>query len=230
MTLLRETHSIAAMFVLVGMLVAWGVPLAVTAEEAEELVEEEILPAPEEEELGPTVAITPTGLISFDFREAEVRDVLRLFARQVKVNIVTTPNVTGAVSMKLDNVNWRKALELILDVNKFKMTEDKENNIIKVMTADEVQAEPLETKVYPLNYVQAEEALEILKPLLDANEKIQPDKTGNKLVALARPATHQTLEGVIKELDAQTLQVLIEVKFIEASTEPKRTWESSGIS
>lgn len=217
MRLSRKRHGIGLTFLVVGMLVVLGVPLHVVAEEAPEVVEEEVLPPPEE--LGPTVAITPTGLISFDFREAAVRDVLRLFARQVKVNIVATPSVTGTVSMKLDNVNWRKALELILDVNKFKMTEDKENNIIKVMTADEVQAEPLETKIYPLSYVQAEEALEILKPLLDVNEKIQSDKTGNKLIVLAKPATHETLTGVIQELDAQTLQVLIEVKFIEASTE-----------
>ena len=223
MKLSRETHrtggpksGVGVRLLLVGMVAAFAVSFHVAAEEAAEVVEEEVLPP---EELGPTVAITPTGLISFDFREAEVRDVLRLFARQVKVNIVATPSVTGTVSMKLDNVNWRKALELILDVNKFKMTEDKENNIIKVMTADEVQAEPLETKIYPLSYVQAEEALEILKPLLDANEKIQPDKTGNKLIVLAKPATHETLSGVIKELDAQTLQVLIEVKFIEMSTE-----------
>jgi len=72
------------------------------------VVEEVVLP----EEMGPTVAITPTGLISFDFREAAVRDMLRLFARQVKVNIVATPSVQGAVSMKLDNVNWRKAQDL----------------------------------------------------------------------------------------------------------------------
>ncbi len=187
----------------------------IPAGEAEMIVEEEVL----SDEMGPTVAITPTGLISFDFREAAIRNVLRLFARQVKVNIVATPSVQGTVSMKLDNVDWRKALELILDVNNLEMTEDTENNIIKVMTADEVQAEPLETKIYPLSYVQAEEAVEIVTPLLDEKEKIQADKTGNKLIAHARPATHQTLEAVIKELDTQTKQVLIEVKFIEASTE-----------
>ncbi len=183
----------------------------------ETVVEEEVLGP--DEEMGPTVAITPTGLISFDFREAPIRDVLRLFARQVKVNIVATPNVQGTVSMKLENVKWRSALDLILDVNKLKMTEDKENNIIKVMTADEVQAEPLETQIYPLSYIQAEEALEIVKPLLDENEKIQSDKTGNKLIVHAKPATHETLNTVITDLDAQTKQVLIEVKFIEASTE-----------
>jgi type IV pilus assembly protein PilQ len=184
--------------------------------EGEGPVQEEVVGP---EEMGPTVAITPTGLISFDFREAPLRDVLRLFARQVKMNIVATPLVQGTVSMKLENVKWRKALELILDVNKLKMTEDKENNIIKVMTADEVQAEPLETQIYALSYVQAEDAMEVLKPLLDEKEKIQSDKAGNKLIVHARPATHETLSAVIADLDAQTKQVLIEVKFIEASTE-----------
>ncbi len=189
---------------------------ALSPAEAPEVVEEELPPG---EEVGPTVAITPAGLISFDFREASIRDVLRLFARQVQVNIVTTPTVQGTVSMKLDNVRWRKALELILDVNKLKMTEDKENNIIKVMTESEVQAEPLETQIYPLNYVQAQDTITVLQPLLDPNEKIQADTAGNKLIVHAKPATHETLSDVITELDAQTKQVLIEVKFIEASTE-----------
>jgi len=185
--------------------------------EGEEVVEEEVLGP--EEEVGPTVAITPTGLISFDFREAPIQEVLRIFARRVNVNIIATPLVQGMVSMKLENVKWRKALESILDVNKLKMTEDKENNIIKVMTADEVQAEPLETQIYPLSYVQAEDVIKVLSPLLDETEKIQFDKAGNKLIVHAKPATHETLSVVIEDLDAQTKQVLIEVKFIEASTE-----------
>ncbi len=204
-----------------------------------EVVPEEAPPTvAEEETLGPgealaTVEITPTGLISFDFREAPVRDVLRLFAQRVNINIVATPSVTGTVSMKLDNVKWRKALELILDVNKLKLTEDKENNIIKVMTQEEVSAEPMTTKIYSLSYLQAADyevvidtqkktvpgAATILKPLLAESETIQADSAGNKLVVHAIPASHDIVESVLKELDKEIKQVLIEVKFIEASTE-----------
>jgi type IV pilus assembly protein PilQ len=207
--------------------------------EGEGVVEEEVLSSPEE--AGPTVAITPAGLISFDFREAAVRDVLRLFARQVEVNIVATPSVQGTISMKLDNVNWRKALELILDVHKFKMTEDKENNIIKVMTQTEVAAEPMNTKIYALKYLQAADyeaesveylegkkvkvskkmvgAATMLKPLVGKDETIDADAFGNKLIVNAIPATHDRLQAAIDELDKQSRQVLIEVKFIEASTD-----------
>jgi type IV pilus assembly protein PilQ len=243
------TGGIGVTLVVVGLLVSFATSFNAAAEETKPLspaegegvVEEEILPSPEE--LGPTVAITPTGLISFDFREAAVRDVLRLFARQVKVNIVATPSVQGTISMKLDNVNWRKALELILDVHKFKMTEDKENNIIKVMTQTEVAAEPMNTKIYALKYLQAADykvesvdykegkkvpvskdmvgAATMLKPILADKDKetIDADASGNKLIVKAIPATHERLQAAIDELDKQSRQVLIEVKFIEASTE-----------
>jgi len=256
MRLWRETHGIGVTFVAqasrlllmaLALLVSFATSFNAAAEgtsplspaEGEGVVEEEILPSPEE--LGPTVAITPTGLISFDFREAAVRDVLRLFARQVKVNIVATPSVQGAISMKLDNVNWRKALELILDVHKFKMTEDKENNIIKVMTQTEVAAEPMSTKIYALKYLQAADydaesveyaegkkvkvikkmvgAATMLKPLVAQNETIDADTFGNNLIVNAIPATQDRLQAAIDELDKQSRQVLIEVKFIEASTE-----------
>jgi len=208
-----------------------------TAVEAEVPPEEVIAP----EEVVPTVTITPTGLISFDFREAPVRDVLRLFARQVNVNIVATPAVVGTVSMKLDNVRWRKALELILEVNKLKMTEDTENNIIKVLTEAEVAAEPMVTKVYHLSYLSAadyevetldyeegkrvkktrvmEGAAKKLKPLVAENETMEADAAGNKLIVHATPASHDRVKAALAELDKQTRQVEIKVQFIEASTE-----------
>ncbi len=222
------------------------VPEGGTAEVVEEAPPAVVEEAPTEETLGtgeamPTVEITPTGLVSFDFRDAAIQDVLRLFARQVNINIVTTPSVTGMVTMKLDNVKWRKALELILQVNKLKLTEDKENNIIKVMTEAEVATEPMTTKIYPLSYLQAADydvetieydkdgkkvkttksldgAAKLLTKLLTENETMEPDPFGNKLIVRATPASHELLESVIKDLDKQVRQVLIEVKFIEAST------------
>lgn len=219
-------------------------PAEVVEEAPPAVVEEEV---PPEETLGPgeampTVEITPAGLVSFDFRAAEIRDVLRLFARQVNINIVATPSVTGTVTMKLDNVKWRKALEVILQVNKLKLTEDKENNIIKVMTEAEVATEPMTTRIYPLSYLQAADydvetieydadgkkvkttktldgAAKLLMKLLAENETMQPDPFGNKLIVRATPASQELLDSVIKELDKATRQVLIEVKFIEASTD-----------
>ncbi len=230
------------MYAFPGLLVVTEGAEEVVVEEEETAVEETLL-GPEEVGIGPTVDITPTGMINFDFRDAPIQDVLRLFATKVNVNIVTTPSVTGTVNMKLDNVKWRTALDLILEVNKLKMTEDKENNVIKVMTQAEVAAEPLATKIYTLNYLQAADyevvvegkpttmpgAATMLKPLLAENETIQADAGGNKLIVNAIPATHDTLEAVIADLDRQIRQVHIEVRFIEASTEAAKNlgikWE-----
>lgn len=235
-----KDFQVAALAALLGLIFCSVSGFAVLAEGAEEIVEEvveEEVAVEEtlgpEEMMGPTVEITPTGLISFVFTDAPIREVLRLFADKVNINIVATPTVTGTVNMKLDNVKWRTALELILEVNKLKMIEDKENNIIKVMTQAEVAAEPLTTKIYALNYLQAADygvvvegkektmpgAATMLTPLLAENETIQADAASNKLIVNAIPATHDMLDTVILELDKQIRQVHIEVRFIEASTD-----------
>ena len=233
--------ALALIFGAAWRLSAETAPVAEPAVSPVETTEETVGP---KEEVGPTVAITPTGLISFDFREAPIRDVLRLFARQVQINVVATASVQGTITMKLDNVKWRKALDLILEVNKLKMTEDKENNVIKVMTETEVAAEPMTTKVYSLKYLQAADyvvesveyesgkkqkvtkkmsgAATMLKPLLAESETMQADPGGNKLIVHAIPAAHDRLLAAIDELDRRTMQVLIEVKFIEASTDAEK--------
>ncbi len=246
-----KRYAVRCAATVLGLMVCLGVGYAETEPApAEPVVSPTEAVTPEEvigpeEEAGPTVAITPTGLVTFDFREAPIRDVLRLFARQVNMNIVATPSVQGMVNMKLDNVKWRKALETILEVNKLKLTEDKENNIIKVMTQVEVAAEPMTTKVYSLKYLQAADyevetldydkdgkkvkttkkaagAATMLKKLLAENEIMEADPGSNKLVVHAIPATHDKLRAAIDELDKQTMQVLIEVKFIEATQEAGR--------
>jgi type IV pilus assembly protein PilQ len=246
-----KRYAVRCAATVLGLMVCLGVGYAETEPApAEPVVSPTEAKTPEEaigpeEEAGPTVAITPTGLVTFDFREAPIRDVLRLFARQVNINIVATPSVQGMVNMKLDNVKWRKALETILQVNKLKLTEDKENNIIKVMTEAEVAAEPMTTKVYSLKYLQAADydaetldydkdgkklkttkkvagASTMLKKLLAENEIMEADPGGNKLIVHAIPASHDKLQAAIDELDKQTMQVLIEVKFIEATAEAGR--------
>jgi type IV pilus assembly protein PilQ len=254
MNAVRRCYPILFVAAVLGLAIC---PTAGFGAEVEGVAETEVTPGAEgaidvlEEELGTeeavetTVAISPAGIIPFvEYKDAPLPVVLKQLAETTKVNIVMTRGVIDAnvtVTIRLENVNWRKALQLILELNKLEMTEDKEDNIIKVMTESEVAAEPMTTKVYPLNYLQAADheissveymdgkrkkttktedgAMTMLKPFLAENETIEADAGGNKLIVHALPTTHERLKEVLGECDKQSQQVLIEVKLIEATTE-----------
>jgi type IV pilus assembly protein PilQ len=155
--------------------------------------------------------------VFLDFKDADIRDVLRVFARKAQINIIPSQKVQGTVTVKLADVPWEKALELILSQNNFVLQKD-EAGIYKVFTQDEVAAVPLETKVYTLSYIKASDAKKILAPLLTAERgKVEADESGNKLIISDVPGKLSDLEKVILKLDSRIRQVSIEVRVFENS-------------
>ncbi len=155
------------------------------------------------------------GKVFLDFKEADIQDVLRVFARKAQINIVPSQGVQGTVTIKLADVHWEKALKLILELNGFVMQKDEED-IYKVFTQDEVTAVPLKTKVYRLSYIEAKDAEIILTPLLTPDRGIiGSDQAGNKLIVSDVPGKLIEIEEVLVELDARIRQVSIEVRVLE---------------
>ncbi|HNY73389.1 MAG TPA: secretin and TonB N-terminal domain-containing protein, partial [Syntrophales bacterium] len=72
--------------------------------------------------------------MSVDFQEADIRGVLRLLAEQGKVNIVTSPEVKGNVTVRMDDVSWEQVLATILEINGLRKKQS--GNVISIMTAD----------------------------------------------------------------------------------------------
>jgi type IV pilus assembly protein PilQ len=188
-------------------------PGAVTEEEpdpfelAEEIIGEEI--ANEDGAL----QVGPEGFVSFDIQDADIRVVLRMFSRRFNVNIVPSPSVQGTVSIQLNNVHWERALKTMLDMSS--LITQRDEDIIRVLTAEEVEEEPLETRVYALGYTNASESEELIANLLTERGRVDVDEAGNRLIITDIPTRFQTIQDVIEELDKQTLQVLIEAKIIE---------------
>ena len=170
----------------------------------------------EEEEESESEAIGfKENKVWLDFKEADIRDVLRVFARKAQINIVPSQKVQGTVTVKLADVQWEKALQLILSQNNFVLQKD-EDGIYKVFTQDEIGAVPLETKVYPLSYIKATEAKKIILPLLTQDRgKVEADENGNKLIVSDVPGKLADIEKVILKLDIRIRQVSIEVRVFE---------------
>jgi type IV pilus assembly protein PilQ len=162
-----------------------------------------------------TIEAVSPGTITFSFKDADIRNVLRLIAAKSGINIVYGPEVTGMVNMELKDVPWEQALSLVLDLNGFSY--QKVGNVIKVMKKEDIQKEPLSTEVFVLNYAKAEDASKSVEKILSERGSIKVDTRSNAIVVTDIPANINKVEDVLKKIDMRTPQVLIETKIVEMS-------------
>lgn len=138
----------------------------------------------------PALPVLEAGLISLDFKEAEIQTVLQALARKAKVNIVAGKDVVGLVSIRLENVTWEQALDTI--VKTYSYGYEKDENVILVTTLEELKTrretmkelidiEPVTTKVIQLKFLDAADVKKFLEPQLTAQGKISVlEMTGQK--------------------------------------------------
>ena len=120
------------------------------------------------------VMMSDGGEVSLDFREADIRNVLKILAFKSGINIVTSPEVVGVVTIQLKDVPWKQALEVILQT--YGYAYDQKGNIIVVTTIEDMkkrredslllaEQEPLETEIFMLNFGRASEIVESLEKM-----------------------------------------------------------------
>jgi len=169
--------------------------------------------------------------ISLDFQDAEITNVLRLIADVSGFNIVVGDDVKGKVTVKLINVPWDQALEILLKMNG--LGQVREGNIIRIATLSNLarqeddeakakeaktRAEELVTRVIYVNYAKAKDLSEPLKKNLSPRGDITIDDRTNTMILKDVPKNVGVISDLVKTLDTQTPQVLIEARIIEATT------------
>ena len=121
------------------------------------------------------------NLISLDFKEADIRDVLKVIAYKSGVNVVASPEVTGTVNVKITDVPWEKAMDVILKT--YGYAYDKQGTIIMVapldkltaqrkMEQDLAQVQPTQTEVVTLRYIDGVDAKKAIEPQLSPRGKV----------------------------------------------------------
>jgi type IV pilus assembly protein PilQ len=170
-------------------------------------------PMASEEEQAAAEAPSPTGLISVDFKDADIRQVLRIISLKSGVDIVAGSDVEGLVTIKLTDVPWEQALDIILRTYGF--TYERKDRIVRVMTIEALEQEALSTEVFPLNYAKAEEVPNILEEMLSDRGKVKFDERTNTVIVTDIPSSLFRIKQVIERIDQQTPQVHIESKIIE---------------
>ncbi len=170
--------------------------------------------------------------MTFDFHEAAIQTVLATLARAGGVNIVAGKEVTGAVTLHLENVGWRDALMAVLRTQKLDMNEDTAGTI-RVAPADVVRSElvaeeearnrrmelmPLETRMFRPSFSDAAEMKTAIEKILSPRGHIEIDpRTNTLLISDIRERLPQVL-AVADTLDTSTPQIEIVAKLIDMDT------------
>jgi len=141
---------------------------------AQEAKQEVALKQTPEEDLSPSETLSTSENVTLDFKEADIQNVLKIISYKSGVNIVTTPDVLGNITIRLVDVPWEMALDVVLKTYGFGY--QKQGNIIlvtKMENISKIQAEePLQTEIFTLKYLDAQDAQKILIPLLSPRGKI----------------------------------------------------------
>ncbi|MFZ5805451.1 MAG: type IV pilus secretin PilQ [Acidobacteriota bacterium] len=171
--------------------------------------------------------------ISLELKDADIKDVLRSFAKITGLNIVVDPDVTGSVTVTLENVPWDQCLDIILRINRLDYVI--ENNVLRVarmerltqekqaLAAYQKQAEaarPMKTVTKVLSYARAEDVKGILtaeKFIVSERGSVVVDPRSNMLIIRDLADRLEGILNLIDELDHPNPQVLIEARIVETT-------------
>ncbi len=169
--------------------------------------------------------------IDIDLRDADIHNVLRLLAEVGNVNIVTSDDVAGNVTIRMHNVPWDRALEVILAARSLGMQRD--GNIIRIApqsvldkerelaierAKQNIALEPLETRLIPVSYALGGEVAPRARELLTSRGTLSVDERTNMLIVRDVAGSLNQVEQLVRSLDTQTPQVLVEARIVEATS------------
>ncbi len=167
--------------------------------------------------------------IDLDFKGADIHNILRLLADVGQVNIVTADEVKGEVTIKMKNVPWDQALDVVLRAKL--LGQVREGNLIRVAPLSVLEKEleqeisrqkqltdvlPTETRLIGVSYAEASQLEPRARDLLSPRGKISVDARTNHLIVSDVSKSLSLIEELVRNLDTQTSQVVIEARIVEA--------------
>lgn len=170
--------------------------------------------------------------VTLEFADAEVRKIFQLLAEVSNKNFVLGDDVTGAISLKLVNVPWDQALDIILDTKGLDKREDGNIILIKGKGKFKTQAEEeleikktaaksieLVTETFSVNYSSISDiAAQFEKMKTPDRGRISPDTRTNKVIVKDTPQAIDDMRKLLAQLDIPEKQVMIEARIVEATS------------
>ena len=173
--------------------------------------------------------------IDLDFKDADIHNILRLLSEVGGVNVVTADNVGGTVTIRMRDVPWDQALDVVLQAKSLGMV--RQGNLLRVAPLAQLEQEreaaiarqkqqqqlaPLETRLVPVSYATAQNLQPRVRELLTERGTVSVDDRTNMLIVRDIVGQLDHVEDLVRSLDTQTPQVLIESRIVEASSSYSR--------
>ena len=184
--------------------------------------------------------------VTFNFQDIPVRSVLQLIADVSQLNIVVADNVSGNLTLRLTNVPWDQALDIILDARN--LDQRTNGNVIWIAPVADIAAreqqllqalqdrkelEPLRTALFEVSYATAEDLKILIEDsgegdlsndtgLLSDRGSVTVDERTNTLLVTDTPDRLAEIEALIEELDKPVDQVQIESRIVVANSDFSR--------
>ncbi len=163
-----------------------------------------------------TQAAEATSPFSLEFRDADIKDVLRAVGQAADLNIIISDTVTGHVTMSLKDVDLWAALEAILKTKG--LTYVRDANMVRVLSVAEARDNDMETRVFSLGNASSQDILPIVEKVKSEKARISVDSRMNALVVRDLSLNIDQMARLLKNLDVRIPQVLIEAKIVEVSS------------
>jgi type IV pilus assembly protein PilQ len=176
--------------------------------------------------------------LSLNFQDIDVRSVLQLIADFTNLNLVASDTVQGGITLRLQNVPWDQALDLVLKTKGL----DKRmiGNVLLVAPADEIAARerqemetqkqmedlaPLRRELLQVNYAKAGDIAKLFQSVTSTEAKadergsITVDERTNNIIAYQTQDRLDELRKIVAQLDIPVRQVMIEARIVEANVD-----------
>src|SRR5437588_1810171 len=173
----------------------------------------------------PVAADTATesgGVGVREFQGDDVGQVLRLLARQAKINMVVSDQVTGTVTMRLEDVTALQAIAIIVKAKGLFM--DQIDHVYYIKTPAEKTAEPTESDSYQFSYSRAKEVAPLLASQLSSKDPPQFDERTNTIFFRETRSNIDSVRKLLVTIDKPTKQVMIEARLVEVTANPKQSY------
>jgi type IV pilus assembly protein PilQ len=183
---------------------------------------------------------------NLQFQAAEIRSVMSTLADYGHVNVVVAPDVTGTVTIRLQNVEWRAAMDIIASTYELAVV-DQGNGYIRVLKgetyrkelsdqrkhdAEQRQLVGLETRIVQIANSVAADLVETVQSLMSERGKATADTRSNSVVLQEVPENMQTVVNYISQLDKPAKQIRISAQLLEISSQALEeigvNWSASG--
>jgi type IV pilus assembly protein PilQ len=155
--------------------------------------------------------------ISVDFRDTPIDDVITTIAKQVDLDIVKGPDVTGNVTATLTDVPLQEALEQILSAYGAGFVASE--NMIRIVPADQLteEAEKLVSKVYRVVYADVKEVEKVLAKVISKRGTISANPGTSNIMITDTESKMAAIDTFVEEMDRRTAQILVEARIYDIS-------------